>query len=59
MIGEGEILVIDDFISLGYQEKLSKNLSDLIMIFLGIILKMLQVLVIMIVNTEQRWHIIM
>ena len=57
MIGVGEILVIDDFISLEYQEKLSKNLSDLIILFLGITLKILQVLVIMIVNIEQHWVI--
>jgi len=54
MIGEGEILVIDDFISLDIRKKLSKNFWELIMIFLGITLKMLQLLVILIVSIDQH-----
>ena len=57
MIGVGEILVIDDFISLEYQEKIKQELIGLDNTFLGITLKILQVLVIMIVNIEQHWVI--
>ena len=57
MIGQGEIIVIDDFVSLEYQEKIKQNFWELIIIFLGFILRMLQTLVNSPVNTDQQWHI--
>ena len=59
MIGEGEILVIDDFVSLEYQEKIKQELMGVNNDFLGFILKMLQLLVILIVNIDQQCHMIM
>ena len=57
MIGKGEIIVIDDFVTLEYQEKIKQELIGLDNDFPWFLLKMLQVLEILIVNIDQQCHI--
>ena len=57
MIDEGKIIVIDDFISLEYQEKIKQDLIGLENDFPWHYTEVLQVLVILIVNIDQQCHI--